>query len=70
MIVGGQWEIRGHMTHIVGASPAFEAIAHVASEAAAVPLTLTHVLTASMFVAAAIVLHTYTHTNKQLFSNC
>ena len=51
------------MTHIVGASPAIEAIAHVASEAGAVPLTLTHILTASMLTAAAIVLHTYTKKN-------
>lgn len=62
----GQWEVRGHVTHIVGVSPAFKAIAYVASEAGTVPLTLTHVLTASMLAAAAIALHTHkqdTHTD-------
>lgn len=55
-----QLEVRGHVTHIVGGSPTTEAIAHVTPEAGAVPLTLTHVLTASIPTAAAIVLHKHT----------
>lgn len=66
--VKGQWEVRGHVTHIVGGTPALDAIAHMASEAGAVPLTLTHILTASMPTAAAIVLHTNKHTAKYIFS--
>lgn len=56
--VRGRGKVRGHVTHSAGASPAIEAIAHVASEAGAVPLTLTHILTASMPTAATIVLQT------------
>lgn len=58
-----QWELsglaeaRGHVTHVVCASPAIDAIAYVASEAGAVPLTLAYIHTASLDTAATIVLH-------------
>lgn len=51
---------RGHVTHIVGASSAIKAVAHVAPEAGAVPLTLTDVHTGSIFTATAVVLHKHT----------
>ena len=54
------------MTHIVGVSSTIEAITNVASVAGAVPLTQTHVLTASMLAAATILLHTHRHTNGKI----
>lgn len=62
-----QREVKGHVTHIVDPSPTIEAIAHVASAAGAVPLTLTQVLTVSKLTAAAIVLCTHTHTQTHSY---
>lgn len=45
------------MTYIVGASSTLLAIAHIASVAGAVPLTLSNVLTVSILTAAAVFLH-------------
>lgn len=53
------------MTHIVGASSTLTAIAHIASVAGAVPLTLSNVLTVSILTAAAVFLHKHKY-NVQL----
>lgn len=57
--VRGEREVRGHVTHIVDVSAAIQAVAHVASQAGAVPPALTQVLAVGIPAAAAVVLHTH-----------
>lgn len=52
------------MTHSVGGAAAIEAVAHVISEAGAVPLAQTQIRTAGIFAAAAVVLHAQIYIQK------